>query len=438
MSNINMGLDSEIKGKKEKKQMTPAAKRLIVIITVLVIVAALVVGSMYSKYRAGMKAYEAGEYKAAVDILENTPFGTVDAIKARCRLAQLQLDSGSAEEAQETLWYGGDYETIRKAAEECAQSGDTDTALICASMLDNEARKELLAQLSQIMPVEEAPGMMRPYCLAMDWLDRHSMELAVYHLRDSGNYRDAQMCLDVIDHMLNGRYWAAAQIIKEIPSDSNPYLTAEDWAEIMDWYINYAKQGLEFSRFLAGKAAVRSLREQTPYDPSVFQSVFDSYGYSMIGQLPYRDEQFSINSLEYIYDICGSDPKGKILILLECADYGQEDATYAVSYDLMQHLPAEYLPKNAHEVSYVITVSYSYLEYGAYDNGTAALMEYGMVYAYSLETGEDIFYSDLITGDEAPDSFTHYGSSAPDYKSGGAPDLTEEFLKALEEVMAYS
>lgn len=466
MSEFNGGMDTNLQ-RNSRKEAKPSSKKVVFILLALAVVIVLAIGGyLYVRYTDGVAAYENADYETAINILETVPFGKSVYVKASCKLAEQELSKDKYKRAYNILdavHSANITSEIRKASEECALSGDFDTALICVSLLSSQAREEQLAKLAQMMleqgNQEQAdiflgkngvePGMMYSYCQGLDRLDTavffdaddYWLSKATPYFRNSGDYLKAQEFADFIDFVCNDQINEAIDLVIETAKD-------KDSAYFISWVLqimDYQTEGADLAHYLPMQYLFQSLKVAKAYDPSDFEDLLGSKrGAATVGadDEPGKGE-IRVASLESVYELCGSEPAGKILIVNQYPLFinkymnDEKKSVFAVSFELMQYLPIEYYPKSLDEVSYVIVLSYENWECGEYDNGTSALQEYGMVYACSLETNEDIYESNYVFGPEPPNTYTITGTRSPKFISGGRPKLYTQFIEGLEAVMNH-
>lgn len=260
-----------------------------------------------------------------------------------------------------------------------------------------------------------------------------SLRVAKDYLSESGNLRDVNSYFSVIDKIECKDYRGALEIIETFPKTRENKLGANHWKEILLRYI--LELPMDDIQNRMSKLYLNESMYSDEYDEKAFDNELN-WGVSEIQTLPERSGEVEIPSLQHIYDTYGKKSAGKILIVKQCMDYPGKKQSTVISFDLMQHLPAKYLPMSIDEVSYVIVVSYGYKDdpTGDYRGSTDALVETGTVTVYSMEDDQKIYSSKVVNGDSPPMFFSYQGSP-PAYKSGGKPDIYGEFLKALRKVM---
>lgn len=141
--------------------------------------------------------------------------------------------------------------------------------------------------------------------------------------------------------------------------------------------------------------------------------------------------------MDDLYDQCGADPNGKILIVTQRHAYSSQKTSQAVSLDLMRLLPTENYPSRSDEVEYIDFVDYGYRKDGHYPSGiptkrgTDGLQEYAEVKVLRVSDQKQLYKSRIIYGDPSPDSIWASRNDMPTWASGGAPDMGDEIYSAV-------
>ena len=170
--------------------------------------------------------------------------------------------------------------------------------------------------------------------------------------------------------------------------DKDYYLAAQSALELNEryprelslWYwqrpIRDAVNALETSDpdvRLAGEAAVALLSErELVFGAGVAADLLDSWGLgtaygATIGPIKASSSLFLVESLDYLYENCGTAPAGKILVVRCQYDYPKEGAAHcAIDLGVMRYLPAERCPASLAEVEYMVIVTYDYSPAGTW------------------------------------------------------------------------
>ena len=135
--------------------------------------------------------------------------------------------------------------------------------------------------------------------------------------------------------------------------------------------------------------------------------------------------------LQELYDGCGKNPEGKILILNEHS----LDGTVSVYTLGMDQLPDSCYPENLESVEYVIYISHKTVETGGmFGSTTKELRRDGIITIYDVKTGEAIWTQTK----EGPTDFmmTYYGDKPPATYCAGDPtvSLTNAFAEIAKHL----
>ena len=148
-------------------------------------------------------------------------------------------------------------------------------------------------------------------------------------------------------------------------------------------------------------------------------------------------ENYKLNASEReeLNTITGTKPDGKILVLHKRQLYEQSDSEIDIHVELMEYIPAEYLPENLEETEYVILIDANYTDEGKFNHEveTIAIKENATISVYKAGTTEPIYVSDLLKGTAPVMMF--YRGDPPEYYAGTSPDATAEIKKCMELII---
>lgn len=139
--------------------------------------------------------------------------------------------------------------------------------------------------------------------------------------------------------------------------------------------------------------------------------------------------ELSSGNIDLLKQVCGSNAKGKILILHSRQKFKDNDTTPFLCTELMDYLPAKYVAKTVEEAEYVIHLESTYANRGVYQNGCVRILETTKITLYSAVTGKQL-YTAKETG-ELSDTM-YYTGSVPSYYSHRSPDMTEHLQKITD------
>lgn len=251
------------------------------------------------------------------------------------------------------------------------------------------------------------------------------------NLQASESRDNAKTYLRILESIEQEKYQDAIAKIEALPAEQADGLGAKGWKQILTNVLE-AVEPDGIAEEMNIQYYIHYLQDPVPYDPSVFMDILDT-SRSAIRELPENEGETVVGSLSDIYVTYGKAPRGKILIVKQTREYESSEPSTAVSFELMAHLPMEYVPRTADEVAYVIVVSYDYQRdpEGRYNGPTAALQELAVVTVYSMAERSVIHTSDTVYGAYAPRYATYY-DVPPRFLSGGRPKAGEAFVQALE------
>lgn len=168
-------------------------------------------------------------------------------------------------------------------------------------------------------------------------------------------------------------------------------------------------------------------------------SYMDAEGY--VGPIDEDEDAWAVEDLDALYAKCGTDPKGKVLILRKQYSYPKGETYYAVDSWLMGFLYPEQFPSDLSEVEYIMTVTYDYGNAGSYIRtssfGGNTKKEYvtflrtkAMVEMIHLPDKKSVFKSQWIQGGNQPAAL----SGEDNWISGTMPEPAEQIIAAVEKI----
>lgn len=472
LTNVNSGTKSLNAELKKKKKSTKTA--VIVVAAVLVIM----VSFCLSNHITGNKRLAEGNYAAAIsaygqDFLFSTPKRTEAILLAgeEAFSAQNYEEAmsyfASAGEAGKERWTDAVYEQ----GVVLLQNKDPDKALELLNKISDETRaqEQIGAAYLAIAQQQYADGDAETAIETAQriqntkYADVTAFFDMVYH--DSGNelfdwleYQDAKEAYEkcekdpvakvnaeILGELIAGNHYAAAVLTDASVVSGSTNLSREQWAAAFENIIG-PPRGVALDAVLTGELAKKIVTGERDLEDAEGKDAF-------IGKAPKgkmvgsysdsSDKHFFVSDLDELYDQCGADPNGKILIVTQRHAYSSQETSQAVSLDLMRLLPAENYPSRSDEVEYIVFVDYGYRKDGYYpsgnlwERGTDALQEYAEVKVLRASDGKQLYMSQRIYGDPSPDSIMvskNYSSTSydmPAWASGGAPDMGEKIYSAV-------
>ena len=313
-----------------------------------------------------------------------------------------------------------------KIAEELYRSGKTDEAIAQAKSIENTTYADVIAFLNNVYLNE-----------AKIYINRKEYDKAIEEYKKCQGNAEAEFCLSIFDDLNGGEpYRAATAIIGQQNKQISRHSKA-DWLVIFKSIIEDLPQKRELETRLNQKAAIRLLENPVDFFAESyyqkFDTIFDDIDMIDCTAIP-KDENITVRSLEELYKNCGTNPAGKILIVVQTHDFPDKKATVMISFGAMELLPAEYHPASLAEVEHVVLIDYNYSRSGSYTKGTKAVRENAKITIYHMPDQKAVSSSNTLQGGYAPGSFYYYGSP-PAWKSGGAPNVSTKLVELLKKIM---
>ena len=177
-----------------------------------------------------------------------------------------------------------------------------------------------------------------------------------------------------------------------------------------------------FSYCLANRAVNSSLNAEAALEEVVYVS-----GKSRLES----DYVLTKAMIQELYDNCGKNPEGKILILNEHSADG-ELSVYTLG---MENLPDSNYPANLESVEYVIYISHKTVETGGmFGSTTKEMRRDGIITVYDAKNGKSIWTQTK----QGPTDFvmTYYGDTPPAVYCAGDPtiNLTDAFAEIAKHL----
>ena len=241
---------------------------------------------------------------------------------------------------------------------------------------------------------------------------------------------------EILGMIIAKDYYQAAVLANTSIINGNTDLSRKQWTDAFESFIGTPNL-TDMSKALAGEAAKAVVAGNSVFESSTVRNSFNSEAprESMIGSYKSSSEdEFVISNLNSLYDQCGKNPSGKILIIAQRHTYSDRTTSQAILWNLMRLLPGEYYPSSLDEVEYIVLVDYDYRKEGNYMFVTVALQEYAEVSVLRATDLQQLYISQRIDGNSAPSSFS-YSGSPPAWKSGNAPNMGQEIHTAISSIM---
>lgn len=211
-----------------------------------------------------------------------------------------------------------------------------------------------------------------------------------------------------------------------------------EWSEIMGQVLgkNFAEGSLDaklWEEFM--KRRMWTNQPDFTENSLVFgeHSSWEAEGY--VAELQGNDYSHKVDNLNSLYAKCGSNPKGKVLVIRSQRTYPQGGMQYVVDLLTMDYLGYDLYPADLSEVEYVIIANYDYFVEGNYQqtftNGTNSVIDYftylrmkGAVQMIQLPGSKSLYQSETVFGGGEVEA--HF--SDKDYQCSSMPE-TGVFIK---------
>lgn len=239
--------------------------------------------------------------------------------------------------------------------------------------------------------------------------------------------------IQIANDLHAGSYVDALQKVNTLPEDGLGTLLHGMWIDTLAEHIGGMKPKT-VDELLAMAQIEKLAAEITDFESPGFNSALKMSTGIQSDPIWYHYD-VDMKSLDELYSMCGTNGCGKILLVQEYHNYPNHETVYEIPIWSMKYIPLEYYPMSVDEVDYVVVLSYDFKEYddGFYLSGTVPLQEYATIYIYSVRDSAKIWTSSVIEG-PLPESFS-YSNEAPEYHSGGSPDVETAFIEAMEFIM---
>lgn len=185
----------------------------------------------------------------------------------------------------------------------------------------------------------------------------------------------------------------------------------------------------------------RGSREILTTDHFAFQKESSLMAEYYLGEIDSDYKTIPIENIQNIYDLCGTDPKGKLLILRSQQDYPRGKIHYGLERLLMEYMPTELFPARLSDVSYVMMINYDYNHEGTYSEtltiggqshflGTFSFLRFkAQIKVFDVQTMKPIYTSPWIFGDGKPETL-----DSGVWRGSNLPELGQYVVEAIEMI----
>lgn len=244
---------------------------------------------------------------------------------------------------------------------------------------------------------------------------------------------------DVLRCLLDQDFAGALAILESMEYTNLSYTLDMSWPQIFAHVSGLEKDENDLNSLLTFQSIHMLINQADSHNYAEWAYGF--VGGEHMGPVEKNQYTFPVEDLDALYAQCGSDPKGKVLILRAQKNYPQDGKTnYAVELGMMDDLDKDLYPMNLSEVQYILMLDYDFFNAGNYvrtlsfgDNKTtdtfAFLRIKGRVVLTELGQKKAIYTSPWANGEGEPDVW-----GAEVYQTSKAPDLTQPLITAVEKI----
>lgn len=307
------------------------------------------------------------------------------------------------------------------AAERLLESGKLSEAIAAAEAIQNASNADASALLAKAYAAQ-----------AEQFLEKGSYNEAMAAYQKLPDNAAAQANLEILTALESGNYLEAAKLTQTAVEQKTTDVTMERWAAIFDSYMG-SIPGNDLSAAVSHTYVKSLLRTEDPFTAENFKTLFEVG--PMIDQKSFDpDLDITFTNRTALLQQC-KGTGGKILVVVETRDYPNRTPILIPSMKATSLLPAQYIPQSLEEVSHIILVSYSYSDVGAYNRGTSAYREDGVVFRLLTPSGAAAYTSPIQTG-ENPPAHSSFSGTPPKWLSGGAPNMGQTVYETISKLIA--
>lgn len=393
-----------------------------------------------AQYMTGLMCLQQGKTREAMEAFESIGEKGFDMwLETKCLLAY-------------ELYYNEDTDGAIAMLEPLAEHKVIDEALtdIRISALRNAAYDEdiaaverFIAELGNKIDLKHKDYNYVNYILGIEDLRSKDYKAAIEHFKmctDSPEKDYAQ----VFQLLQNNKIVDAAQLVGSLKSSGLPFKLDSSWLKIFREFLNGdPEKNMEV--WLTDTAVQKLLSYDEAYTMEPNYMTFGDLSFvdaeNYIGPVEDGDETWAVSDLDALYKKCGTDPKGKVLILRKQYSYPKGETYCAVDKWLMGYLYADLFPSSLSEVEYILTVTYDYANAGSYIRtttiGSNTTREYvtflrtkALVELVHLTDNKTVHKSQWIQGGNEPSAY----SGRDKWISGMMPEPAEQIIAAINKI----
>ena len=393
-----------------------------------------------AQYMLGLMMIQQGKTQEAVVAFENSGEKGFDMwLEAKCLLAYELYYDGDTQGAIAMLEPLTEHKVVDKALMDLKISAIWDAV----RDKDSETVERYIAELGTRMNLKHKDYNELNYFRGVEALRRKDYKSAVEHFErctDTTNKEYGR----VFRMLQANKIMDAAELVGSLKGATMPFDLNSSWINLFreftggnpetnmeDWLTDIAVQKL----LSYDKEYVMTGTNMQFGDLSFMEA--DSY----IGAIAEDNKAWIVKDIDALRAKCGTDPKGKVLILRKQYSYPKGETYYAVDKWLMGYLYADLFPGSLSEVEYILTVTYDYGNAGAYIRTTTFgsnttrenvtfLRTKALVELVHLTDNKTVHKSQWIQGGNEPSAY----SGRDNWICGMMPEPADQIIAAIHKI----
>ena len=425
------------------------------------------------RYEQACELYNAGEYEASAEIFLELG-ATADWEDAQYMLGLTMLQQGRTQEAVAAFENSGEQgfdmwlESKSLLAYELYFDGDTQGAIAMLEPLaehkvidktltdlkisaiwdavhdkDSATVERYIAELGSRLKLNQKEYNGINYFRGVEALRSKDYKAAVEHFERCTDTTDKEYGR-VFRMLQANKIMDAAQLVGSLNGATLPFELDSSWIKIFREFTG-GNPETNMEDWLTDTAVQKLLSYDKEYVMTNTYMQFGDLSFmeaeDYIGAIEDDDKAWAVSDIDALRAKCGTDPKGKVLILRKQYSYPKGETYYAVDKWLMGYLYPELFPGDLSEVEYILTVTYDYGNAGSYIRtttfGSNTTKEYvtflrtkAMVELVHLTDNKTVHKSQWIQGGNEPSAY----SGEDKWISGNMPEPADQIITAIEKL----
>lgn len=250
---------------------------------------------------------------------------------------------------------------------------------------------------------------------------------------------------EIIQLLLDKDLDGAMAILETMEYTNLKYDLDMSWPEIFAFVSGVEKNENDLNSLLTFQNIQLRLNQGEKYTFEAWAQEHGEYSSNStpkyVGPVEKSQYSFPVEDLDALYEQCGTNPQGKVLILRSQKNYPRDGKTYyAVELWRMEYLYADLYPADLSEVEYIIMVDYDFSNAGKYkrtftmgDKSTEDVFDFlrfkGRVTLIQLSDSKKLFTSPWVNGTGEADVF-----GAEVWQGSNLPDVGKHMVTAVEKL----